>query len=102
MDRIEKELDLRMEKMFLKVKEKLEGKTIREIFEKSEKLEKVINPLPSLNFKEMMKMKKQCIDFIITLETLEATRSSKDFESLKMIFEENEIIKIMSEINEKL
>ena len=46
-------------------------------------------------------MKKQCIDFLMTLGILEATRSSNDFETLREIFEENEIIEIMGVINEK-
>lgn len=98
MTKIEKELELRKEEVFLKVKDKIEGKVIREVFDKAEKLEKVINPLPKLNFKEIRKMKKQCLDFILTLEILEATRSSSDFEALETIFEESEIVEIMEEI----
>lgn len=98
MTKIERELDLRKVEVFFKVKEKIEGKVIREVFDKAEKLEKVINPLPKLNFKEIRKMKKQCLDFILTLEILEATRNSDDFEALGEVFEESEIVEIMGEI----
>ena len=101
MNKIEKEFEIKKAETFLKVKNKIEGKVIQEVYKKAENLEKMIDPLPNLNFKEILKMKKQCIDFLMTLGILEATRSSNDFETLREIFEENEIIEIMGEINEK-
>lgn len=98
MNKIEKEFEIKKAEIFLKVKDKIEGKVIQEIWKKAEKLEKLIDPLPNLNFKEIRKMKKQCLDFILTLEILEATRNSNDFETLREVFEENEIVEIMGEI----
>lgn len=98
MTKIEKELELRKEEVFLKVKNKMEVKVIQELYDKVEKLKKTIDPLPNLNFKEILKMEKQCIDFMITLGILKTTRCSNDFEALEMIFEENEIVEIMEAI----
>lgn len=98
MTKIEREFDLKKEEIFFKVKEKIEKKVIQEVFEKAEKLEKAIAPLPSLNSKEILKMKKQSIDFLMTLGILEATRYSNDFETLGEVFEESEIVEIMGEI----
>lgn len=95
---IARELNIKEKEMFLKVKEKIEGKVIQEVFEKAEKLENSIDPLPKLNFKEILKMKKQCIDFLMTLGILETIRNSNNFEDLEMIFEESEIVEIMGEI----
>lgn len=98
MTKIEKELELRKEEVFLKVKDKIEGKVIREVYEKIEKLRKAIDSFPNLNSKEILKMKKQSIDFLMTLGILEATRYSNNFETLREVFEESEIVEIMSEI----
>lgn len=98
MTKIEKELELRKEEVFLKVKDKIEGKVIREVYEKIEKLKKTIDSFPNLNSKEILKMKKQSIDFLMTLGILEATRYSNDFETLGEVFEENEIVEIMEEV----
>lgn len=101
MTKIEKEFELKKEKMFFKVKEKIEGKVIREVLDKMKKLEETIAPIPSLNFKNSLKIEKQCIDLVITLGILKTTRCSNDFETLGQIFEENEIVEIIGEINEK-
>lgn len=59
MTKIEKELELRKEEVFFKVKDKIEEKVIREVLEKMKKLEETIAPIPSLNFKNSLKIEKQ-------------------------------------------
>ncbi|MHD0316723.1 MULTISPECIES: hypothetical protein [Fusobacterium] len=93
-----RELNIREKEMFLKVKEQIEGKVIREVFEKAGELEQMISPLATLKSKEINKMKKKCTEFIITLGILEATRHSDDFKMLEDIFEESEIVEIMEKI----
>lgn len=95
---IARELNIREKEMFLKVKEKIEGKVVQEVFEKAGELEQLISPLTTLKFREINKMKKKCIEFIITLGILEATRHSDDFKMLEEIFEESEIVEIMEKI----
>ena len=95
---IARELNIREKEMFLKVKEKIEGKVVQEVFEKAGELENMISPLPALKFKEINKMKKKCTEFIITLGILESTRHSDDFKMLEDIFEESEIVEIMEKI----
>ncbi len=98
MTKIEKEFDLRKVEVFFKVKEKIEKKVIQEVLDKMKKLEDTIAPIPSLNFKNSLKIEKQCLDLAITLGILKTTRCSNDFEALGEIFEENEIVEIMGEI----
>ncbi|AVQ26908.1 hypothetical protein C4N20_02010 [Fusobacterium ulcerans] len=98
MTKIEKELELRKEEVFFKVKDKIEEKVIREVLEKMKKLEETIAPIPSLNFKNSLKIEKQCLDLVITLGILKSTRCSNGFETLGEIFEKNEIVEIMEEI----